>query len=416
MDPHYDAIIVGGRCAGAATAMLLARSGLRVLVIEAARPGTDTLSTHALMRGGVLLLDRWGLLDAVIDGGTPAIVRSDFVYGDEVETVHIHPAAGVSALRAPRRTLLDTVLLDAARAAGAEVRTPARVTRVLIDAGGVRGVEGVERGTRLPFRATAALTIGADGRNSTVALAIDSPLVRRGTSCGAVVYGYFPGLPRDRYRWIYRPGVAAGVVPTGDGLACVWAGTTSTRFGSLRTRGLDLAFRTLLAEADAGLDRSVGAPVGVLRAFPGRPGWIRRSAGPGWALVGDAGDFKDPITAHGMTDALRDAQLLTRALLDAADSGQSWLEATCGYQRLRDQLSEPLFDVTERIAGYRWNLRQVREELRELSQAMRPEIQVLNDATALGREGRSTHRFTQCMGTQCDRHRDEGLSPDPRAP
>src|SRR4029450_1297688 len=107
MDPHYDVIVVGGRCGGAATAMLLARGGLQVLVVETARPGTDTLSTHALMRGGVLLLDRWGLLEAVVDAGTPALVRTDFVYGEEVETVDITPAAGVTALRAPRRTLLD---------------------------------------------------------------------------------------------------------------------------------------------------------------------------------------------------------------------------------------------------------------------------------------------------------------------
>ena len=107
MDHHYDAIVVGGRCAGAATAMLLARGGMRVLVIEAARPGTDTLSTHALMRGGVLQLHRWGLLDAVVAAGTPAIRSTEFAYGDEIETVDIRPGGGISALRAPRRTVLD---------------------------------------------------------------------------------------------------------------------------------------------------------------------------------------------------------------------------------------------------------------------------------------------------------------------
>ena len=100
MDHHYDAIVVGGRCAGAATAMLLARGGMRVLVVEAARPGTDTLSTHALMRGGVLQLHRWGLLDAVVDAGTPAIRSTEFAYGDEIETVDIRPA-GASPRCAP---------------------------------------------------------------------------------------------------------------------------------------------------------------------------------------------------------------------------------------------------------------------------------------------------------------------------
>jgi flavin-dependent dehydrogenase len=167
-------------------------------------------------------------------------------------------------------------------------------------------------------------------------------------------------------------------MPTGDDLACVWAGTTSTRFASLRTAGLDLAHRTLLAEADPQTARSVdAAPVGGLRGFPGLPGWIRRSAGPGWALVGDAGYFKDPITAHGITDALRDAHLLARAILDAPRDRQSWLAATRGYQGIRDRLSEPLFDVTERIAGYHWDLVEVREHLRQLSRTMRPEVDAL---------------------------------------
>ena len=379
MDHHYDAIVVGGRVGGAATAMLLARGGMRVLVIEAARPGTDTLSTHALMRGGVLQLHRWGLLDAVVDAGTPAILSTEFAYGDEIETVDIRPSNGLSALRAPRRTVLDPLLLEAARAAGAEVRVPARVTRLLTDGGTVHGVEGIERGTGTRFRATAPLTIGADGRNSTVAQAVDAPFRRRGTASGAIIYGYFPGLPSDRYHWSYRPGVTAGVVPTGDGLACVWAGTASARFAQQRSAGLDATHRSLLAEAAPELARSIGAapPVGTLRAFPGQPGWIRASAGPGWALVGDAAYFKDPITAHGITDALRDAELLARAVLEAPRSGQAQLNALHDYERTRDRLSEPLFDITEGIASYNWDLEELRGLLRELSQAMRPEVDAL---------------------------------------
>jgi 2-polyprenyl-6-methoxyphenol hydroxylase-like FAD-dependent oxidoreductase len=379
MEQHYDAIVVGGRCAGAATAMLLGRGGMRVLVIEAARQGTDILSTHALMRGGVVQLHRWGLLDAVVAAGTPAIVATEFAYGDEIETVDIRPSGGISALRAPRRTILDPLLLDAARTAGADVRVPARVTRVLTDGNRVRGVEGIDRGTGTRFHATAPLIIGADGRNSTIAQAVGAPFRRRGTASGAVVYGYFPGLARDRYHWAYRPGFAAGVVPTGDELACVWAGTSSARFARQRSAGLDATYRSLLAESAPELARSIGAapPVGTLRAFPGGPGWIRASAGHGWALVGDAGYFKDPITAHGITDALRDAELLARAVLEAPRGGRAQRDALHDYELTRDRLSEPLFDITERIASYGWDLVELRGLLRELSQAMRPETDAL---------------------------------------
>src|SRR6185312_3890676 len=135
-------------------------------------------------------------------------------------------------------------------------------------------------------------------------------------------------------------------------------------------------YRSLLAEAAPELARSVGArpPVGALRAFPGQPGWIRASAGPGWALVGDAGYYKDPITAHGITDALRDAELLSRAVLEAPRGGRAQLEAVLDYQHTRDRISEPLFDVTERIASYQWDLAQLRGLLKALSQAMRPEV------------------------------------------
>ena len=127
------------------------------------------------------------------------------------------------------------------------------------------------------------------------------------------------------------------------------------------------------------LARSIDAvqPVGTLRAFPGQPGWIRTSAGPGWALVGDAGYFKDPITAHGITDALRDAELLARAVLEAPRSRHAQLKAVRDYERTRDRLSEPLFDITERIASYDWDLAELRRHLRELSEAMRPEVDEL---------------------------------------
>ncbi|MDX1390643.1 MAG: FAD-dependent monooxygenase, partial [Acidobacteriota bacterium] len=122
MSRKYDAVVVGARVAGASTAMLLAQSGLKVLVVERGRYGSDTLSTLALMRGGVLQLARWGVLDAVREAGTPPIHATSFHYGDDVVEVAIKPRDGVDALYSPRRTVLDRLLADAAVEAGAEIR------------------------------------------------------------------------------------------------------------------------------------------------------------------------------------------------------------------------------------------------------------------------------------------------------
>jgi menaquinone-9 beta-reductase len=151
---RYDAIVVGARCPGAATAMLMARRGLRVLVIDRGRYGADTMSTHALMRGGVTQLHRWGLLPRIVASGTPAVRRTTFHYGDDVLEVDVPPRHGVEALYAPRRTLLDSTLVDAARREGAEVRHDCTLT------GLVRNPDG---------RVGGAVIFGADGKSEVVA-------------------------------------------------------------------------------------------------------------------------------------------------------------------------------------------------------------------------------------------------------
>ena len=166
---HYDVVIAGARCAGAATAMLLARRGLRVLAVDPSREGSDTLSTHALMRGAVLQLHRWGLLESIRSSGAPPIRKTSFHYGSETIEVPIKEKDGVDALYAPRRTVLDPVLTEAARAAGAEVVHGVSVTGLLrSDDGRVRGAT-ISAADQSAVDVTADLVIGADGTRSRVA-------------------------------------------------------------------------------------------------------------------------------------------------------------------------------------------------------------------------------------------------------
>ncbi len=367
-DPHdYDAVVVGARCAGAATAMLLARAGRRVLVLDRVHPGRDTLSTHALMRAAVVQLQRWEVLDGIAAAGTPPIHRTTFHYGDRTEAVDL-----AAPLYAPRRPRLDTALLDAAREAGAEVRTGVDVTGLERDGTGrVTGVTARIRGAGSAVL-RAPITIGADGLRSTVARLTGAASTRRGRAAGALVYGYWPGT-RPGYDWFYRPGVSAGIIPTDDEQVCVWAGMRPERFAAERGDGLDALHARVLAEAapEAAEVFGPGGRTGPLRGFPGVPGFLRRASGPGWALVGDAGYFKDPLTAHGISDALRDAELLARAVLDGGP------DALAGYERTRDRLSLPLFDVAEVVAGYGWDLAELPGLLRAESAAMRPEVAAL---------------------------------------
>ena len=166
---RYDVVIAGARCAGAATALLLARQGLRVLVVDRGQYGTDTLSTHALMRGALVQLREWGVLSALEAAVTPLVRSTSFHYADREVRIPIKPRGGVPGLMAPRRFLLDRTLVDAARAAGAEVVYGLRVADLVRGNGGpVTGVE-LEDGNGTLHRVAAYLVIGADGMRSTVA-------------------------------------------------------------------------------------------------------------------------------------------------------------------------------------------------------------------------------------------------------
>jgi 2-polyprenyl-6-methoxyphenol hydroxylase-like FAD-dependent oxidoreductase len=383
---EYDAIVVGARVAGAATAMLLARRGRRVLLVDRRRPGSDTLSTHALMRAGVLQLKRWGLLDAVIAAGTPPVHKNVMRYGDVVDPIEIKPKAGVDALYAPRRTVLDTLLVEAAEASGVEVRFGVAVDGLCVDPQGrVAGIAGRDA-AGVPFEATARITVGADGIRSVVALGAGAPVLHRGTGSTAVVYGYFEGsdLPTE-FEFSYRTGASAGFIPTNDGQVCVWAGAPSARWLAELRHEPDLGFARMLAAAEPSAVEKVKAArlVGRLHGFAGEPSYLRQPWGPGWALVGDASHFKDPIAAHGITDALRDAELLAIAIDHAMTAGGIGEAAALErYHQTRDRLSLRMHAASDAVARYDWTTETVRDLLIEMAKSMGDEVELLSKLDA----------------------------------
>jgi 2-polyprenyl-6-methoxyphenol hydroxylase-like FAD-dependent oxidoreductase len=327
----------------------------------------------------VLQLSRWGLLDDIRAAGTPPVHRIVFSYGEETVRISVRPGPGVDALYAPRRTVLDPILADAASRAGATLRYGTAVSGLLRDDGGrVTGV--VVDGTR---EERAPLVIGADGRNSLVADAVAAPVRYEAAAATDWLYGYWADLPVDGYSWYYRPGVTIGAIPTNDGLTCVLVGSRPEVVRPLvGAGGPEAAARTLIGPSPLGpLLRRAGCASGV-RFFRATPGRLRVPYGPGWALVGDAGYWEDPQSTHGMTAALRDAELLARAVLHAPLPGRAQTEALASFAAHRDALSLPMLKVVERLAGHDWDLPAVRELLMELSSTMVDEVELLQGLPA----------------------------------
>ncbi|MER6615473.1 FAD-dependent oxidoreductase [Streptomyces xantholiticus] len=307
----FDAIVVGARCAGAPTAMLLARSGHRVLMLDRAGFPSDTLSTHLIHQPGVAALARWGVLETVRATGCPPLDRA--VY--EVADIRLEGCAqGVEGQRAgyaPRRHVLDAVLADAAVAAGVDFRERCSVTRLLHDdAGRVVGVEGRHDGRS--FTERAHLVIGADGMRSTVARLAKADFTVRDPRLTCAYYGYWEDVPATLELY-ESPGSWVATVPTNNEATLVLAYFPQARFEEVRTDPRAAYLRQIRATAPALYERLDGKRrVERLRGTGDQQNFFRRATGSGWALVGDAGHHKDSITARGISDAFLQAEALTR--------------------------------------------------------------------------------------------------------
>src|SRR5215471_20004241 len=235
LNPRYDVVIVGARCAGAATALVLARSGAKVLVVDRQAYGSDTMSTHALMRCAVIQLNHWGLIPRIVAAGTPAIRSTTFHYRDEAIPLDIKPGHGVDCLFAPRRTVLDRLLVDTAREAGAEVRHGIALSELqFASSGRIIGVSLRDAGGAC-MTVRSNIVIGADGRQSTVGQLVNAKAYVEGFNASGIVFGYYDRLDRDGSHWHFAKNVAAGVIPTNTG-HCVFAAVPATNF-SLTFRG-----------------------------------------------------------------------------------------------------------------------------------------------------------------------------------
>ncbi len=345
----YDVIVVGARCAGAPTAMLLARKGRKVLVVDRATFPSDTISTHLLHPPGVAVMRRWGLLDRLVATGCPAIHTYAFDMGPFV----IAGAPGTEAepvSYAPRRTVLDKLLVDAASESGAEVREGFAVEEVLIQDGRVTGIRGRGEGGR-SVTEHAQVVVGADGLHSLVARAVGPEPYNERPPLMAGYYTYWSGLPMDgRFEAYDRGDRNWAAWPTHDGMTLVIVGWPAAQFDANK-RDIEGNYLAALERAPAFAERIRAAKREERYLGMAVPNFFRKPFGPGWALVGDAGYNKDFVTAQGIQDAFRDSELCATALDESLSGTRAFEDAMGAYQSTRDQRL-PMYEFTCDFASF----------------------------------------------------------------
>jgi 2-polyprenyl-6-methoxyphenol hydroxylase-like FAD-dependent oxidoreductase len=346
----HDVIIVGARCAGSALALMLARDGLNVLVIDRTTFPSDTMSGHFIQPAGVSCLRRLGLMENLAALGAPVQETMTVDFGPVVLSDRPAPAAdGTTAGYAPRRYRFDPMLADAAVAAGANLREGVDFIEPVVEGDRVIGIRTQTSAGRTEI-ARARLVVGADGKRSRFAKTVRARAYncRPATTC--CYYAYWSGFATTSTRLFVRDGLFCVAVPTNDGLTNVVVAWPHQEFGRVRS---DIAkvYRDATATIPWVADRLASAQqVGHFIGTGDLDGFFRSACGPGWALLGDAGYHKDPITAQGMTDALLHAELLARAILEGMSGTRQLDAALTGYGRRRDALAQPMYDLTADLA------------------------------------------------------------------
>ena len=354
--------------------------GHNVVVVDRADLPSDTISTHQIARTGVVALRRWGLLDQVLASGAPALRQVTFHAEGECTTRTVKDRYGVDHLVAPRRYILDAILAEAAVRSGATLRTGVTVGGVRLDhAGRATGVFGQDRDGR-EVEIGARFVIGADGVFSRVARSVGAELSDDRGAGGSTRYAYYAGLPWPGLEFFTEERSFAGVFPTNDGEACIWICTPEADARAARhaARSTVETFEAQVRRAAPTLAERLEAAVrtSAVRGMLRMPNHLRAAYGPGWALVGDAGFHRDAVTAHGISDAFRDAELLACALDQALRGDTDEATALARYESRRDRALKEIFDLTSALVTYP-PVPQFVELMRQLGTAIDTEAAIL---------------------------------------
>lgn len=346
----HDVIIIGARCAGSPTAMLLARRGFKVLLVDRATFPSDTISTHILWPHGAESLARWGLLDTLAASGLPPICRHmTFDVGPFALRGTIPDANDGTGGFCPRRTVLDFLLLNAAAQSGVEVRESFTVDELVMTGDTVVGVRGHGKGgTAVEERAR--VVVGADGVSSLVARDGRATEYDARPVAACCYYSYFSGVSQDDIELYVREHCAFGGAPTNDGLHLVMVNWPTREFADVRADIEGHVLRALEKAPDFLTRVRNGHREDRWYGTAGVPGYFRKPYGKGWALVGDAGYNRDPITAQGISDAFIDAELLAEALGKWLSGEGVFEELMEAHEAVRNDRVRPMYAFTAQLA------------------------------------------------------------------
>jgi 2-polyprenyl-6-methoxyphenol hydroxylase-like FAD-dependent oxidoreductase len=348
----HDVIIVGARCAGSPLAMLLARQGVRVLLVDRVSFPTDIPHGHFIHRHGPRRLRDWGLLGKVAER-TPAITTMLFDAGDFPLIARNLVEDEVAWGYGPRRTTLDKILVDAAAESGAEVRQGFNVFEYIIENGTVVGIHARTQ-AGLPVIERAGLIVGADGRNSGLARAVSSPVYNQVPALLCYYFSYWSDVAAEPFELYVRVAQRRVIFSfrTEDDLFAIFVGAPMDEFERFR-RDIESEFtKTLDLVPDFAGRVRAGRRVERFYGCSDLPNFYRKPYGSGWALIGDAGLHKDPFLALGICDGLRDVEFLADAIREGLGGTRTLSDALADFEGRRNEASAA--DYEENVAAARF--------------------------------------------------------------